>query len=458
MTIKTVNPFTFEEIGEYNELSEEEVDRAITKAHNAYLSWKTTSLDDRIKLIRNLAVELRKSKDVLTPLMTKEMGKPINQGDGEIEKSAWTAEVYADNVKKWLEEEVVTFDGIDHKIVFEPLGVILAVMPWNFPVWQFLRFAIPTLLIGNTAVLKHSNLVPGCAIEIQNIFDRAGFPEGVFTTLIVSHRSIERILASDYVQGVSLTGSTEAGAKIAEIAGRNLKRVVLELGGSDPFIVCEDVDIDYVVKKAVLGRTRNNGQSCDAAKRFIVHKSISEEFGRKLAEEFKKLKVGDPADKTVDIGPLANKNGYEEVSAQIQDAVSKGGKAVSPEVNDPKGYTVAPTVILNATKEMRVVKEEVFGPVAPVISFSTDEEAIKLANDSEYGLGGSVWTKDLRRGERIARQLECGTALVNATVRSDPRLPFGGVKKSGLGRELSGYGIKEFANIKALSVYTHGST
>ncbi|MFV2015458.1 MAG: NAD-dependent succinate-semialdehyde dehydrogenase, partial [Candidatus Heimdallarchaeota archaeon] len=389
-------------------------------------------------------------------LMVTEMGKPITQAVVEVEKCAWASEVYAENVDEWSQSETVKADGKEHRVIFQPLGVILSVMPWNFPFWQAFRFAIPTIIVGNTAILKHSNNVPGCALLIEDAFKQAGFPKGVFTTILADHEQVAEILESEYIQGVSLTGSTYAGSKIAELAGVNLKKVVLELGGSDSFIVMEDADLDFVVKNAVIGRTQNNGQSCIAAKRFIVHESIASIFSNKFAKALANLKVGDPMNPDVDVGPMANVGEYNLLKEQIEDAIEQEGIILTGgHVPDKVGYFVEPTLVTNTNSNMKIIKEEVFGPVAPVIVFSSDEEAIKLANNTEFGLGGSIWGQDEERTRRIAEELECGSVFINSIVKSDPRMPFGGIKKSGIGRELSKYGLKEFVNIKAINIYSH---
>lgn len=393
-------------------------------------------------------------KEEVAKLMSAEMGKPIRQAKAELEKCAWTCEVYATNAEQWLAPEEIKADGIRHLVVFQPLGVILGIMPWNFPIWQVIRWAVPALLVGNTVILKHSNAVPGCAMAIEEMFRKAGFTEGIFTTVIIDHRQVEWLISQDEVRGVSLTGSTEAGAKVAEIAGKHLKKVVLELGGSDPFIVLEDADLDFVIPNAVIGRTQNNGQSCIAAKRFIVHRSIVEEFSRKFAEALAELKIGDPLEEDTDIGPMATQGEFERMKEMLQDVEEKGVKTTC-EIPEGTGFFVKPGVVYDANENLKVVREEVFGPLAPILTFETDEEAIELANRTEFGLGGSVWTKDIERGKRIAMEIEAGSVFVNCITKSDPRVPFGGIKRSGYGKELSWHGLREFANVKALNIYRH---
>ncbi|MAG91065.1 succinate-semialdehyde dehydrogenase [Candidatus Woesearchaeota archaeon] len=454
MKFKTINPTTEEIISEYETISKEGALSIAKSCHDSYKKWKNVDISERSKLFRKLAEVLRKNKDEYAKLMTTEMGKPISQSLAEIEKCAWTAEVYADNAAKWLEEETAQADGKKHLVTFEPLGTILSIMPWNFPFNQAFRFAIPTIISGNTSILKHSNVVPQCAMAIEESFKEAGFPENVFRTAITDHQTIEELVKSDYIRGVSLTGSTAAGAKIAELAGRNLKKVVLELGGSDPFIVLDDADIEFAAKNAVKGRTINSGQSCIAAKRFIVTKNIADAFSKKFAELTDALVVDDPMNEKTEIGPLVNSGGLKQIESQVNDAVGKGAMILAGGKRlDRKGYFYSPTVLGNVKNDMKAVTEEVFGPVAPIIVVNDEQEALKVANNTEFGLGASVWTKDENKGIQLAKNLEAGCLFINSIVKSDPRMPFGGVKKSGIGRELSKYGLKEFVNVKAINVY-----
>ena len=456
MKFKTINPATEEIITEHQLMQKEEVLDAAKKSHAAFQEWKQLDISERADYFRNLAKVLRNNKEKYAKLMTIEMGKPIKQSLIEVEKCAWSAEVYADNAEKWLEEEIVQADGKKHLVVFEPLGAILSIMPWNFPFWQAFRFGIPTLIAGNVSILKHSNVVPQCALAIEEAFNKAGFPENVFKTLITDHESVAELVKSDLIRGVSLTGSTSAGARIAELAGRNLKKVVLELGGSDPFIVLNDADVEFAAKNAVSGRNVNSGQSCIAAKRFIVMRDVFEEFSKKFAEATNALIVGDPMDMKTDVGPLVNKDGLTQIESQVQDAVIKGAIILTGGKKlERKGYFYKPTVLSNIKINMKVMTEEVFGPVAPIIVVNDEEEAIKIANNSEFGLGASVWTKDENKGLEIAKKLEAGDIFINSVVKSDPRMPFGGIKKSGIGRELSKYGLKEFVNVKGINLYEH---
>ncbi|MCK4757935.1 MAG: NAD-dependent succinate-semialdehyde dehydrogenase [Thermoplasmata archaeon] len=456
MRFSTINPATGQVIAEYETMSSQEIFSIAEGSYDALMSWRSLSLDDRIPYFRKLASVLRANKEEYACLMTLEMGKPITEALAEVEKCAWTAEVYSDNAADWLRPEKVEADGLAHRVSYEPLGVILSVMPWNFPFWQALRFGIPTILAGNVSILKHSNTVPQCALAIDDAFLQAGFPPGVFRTIIADHDSVSELVASDLVQGVSLTGSTAAGQSIASQAGSHLKKVVLELGGSDPFIVLDDADIDFAVKGAVVGRFLNTGQSCIASKRFIVHESVAGEFSRRFAESVNELKVGDPMETDTQVGPLVNKSALEEIEAQVSDALAKGASVLTGgSVLEQDGYFFRPTVLANVSTDMRVFKEEVFGPVAPIITVKDDAEAVSVANMTEFGLGGNVWTRDVERGILVANRIDAGTVFVNSITKSDPRMPFGGIKKSGIGRELAKFGIREFVNVKALNVYEH---
>jgi len=454
MKFKTINPATEEVIGEYEIMPKDKVISAAEDSKEAFNEWKQLDISERSVYFRRLAKVLRDNKEEYSRYMTIEMGKPIKQALSEVEKCAWTAEVYADNAAKWLEEETVQADGKKHLVTFEPLGTILSIMPWNFPFWQAFRFGIPTLIAGNTSVLKHSNIVPQCALAIEDSFRKAGFPENVFRTVIADHETTAELVKSDLIQGVSLTGSTSAGSKIAELAGRNLKKVVLELGGSDPFIVLGDADIEFAAKNAVLGRTLNSGQSCIAAKRFIVDVNVAGKFIELFSEKMSRLVVDDPMKMETDIGPLVNHEQLSQIEEQVKDAISKGAKIkTGGERLKRRGYFYKPTVIINVNDNMKVVNDEVFGPVAPVIIVSGEKAALEAANHKEFGLGASVWTKDEKKGLEIARKLEAGDVFINSIVKSDPRMPFGGIKKSGIGRELSKYGLKEFVNVKGINVY-----
>jgi acyl-CoA reductase-like NAD-dependent aldehyde dehydrogenase len=454
MTVTTINPATEEVIKDYDHMSQKEVMAVLDDVHQAFLEWKALSVQQRASYFIKLAGVLRKNKEPYAQLITQEMGKPITEARIEVEKCALTAEFYAEKGEQWLQEEVLEADGREHSVVYQPLGVIFSIMPWNFPFWQVFRFAIPTLFAGNASFLKHASNVTGSALAIEDAFKEAGFPTNVFRVVIADHDTVAGIVSSNLIAGVSLTGSTNAGKRIGALAGKNLKKVVLELGGSDPFIVLEDADLDKAAEQATIGRFLNCGQSCVAAKRFIVVETVVEGFVQRFVANVKGNVLGNPADETTHIGPLVNKEAVEQIENQVKDAVDKGATVLTGGKRpEGKGFFYEPTVLINTTPEMKVVKEEVFGPVAPIIVVADEEEAIKVANTTEFGLGGSVWTKDPERGKRIARQLECGCAFVNSFVKSDPRVPFGGIKESGIGRELSKYGLREFVNVKAINVY-----
>lgn len=453
----TTNPATGERIATYEFQNTEKVVAVARRAKETFHSkWSRTSIGERGDHLRSLAKVLRSNKDEYSKMMTSEMGKPISQSEAEVEKCAWTAEVYADNTERWLEKEFGKTDSKESYVQYDPLGVILSVMPWNFPFWQAMRFAIPALAVGNVSILRHSNVCPGSALAIQEAFEEAGFPDGTFTTIITNHDVVADLIASDYISGVSLTGSVEAGIRIGEVASKNLKKFVLELGGSDPFIVLSDADVSSAAKAGAESRLLNSGQSCICAKRFIVQKSVADEFNEKFVSEVEKKKVGDPMKKDTDVGPLAYKDQVSSIDVQVKDAISNNAQVLlgGKPMQGPGAY-FSPTVLNRVNKSMKVVREEVFGPVAPILVVESEEEAINLANDSEFGLGASLWTRDLERGKRIATLIESGMVFINALVKSDPRMPFGGIKKSGIGRELSKYGLKEFANWKSVNVYPY---
>ncbi len=455
--VETVNPATGQPIATYETMAEDELFDIADRAHLAFGEWRRLSVEERVPYVQRLAAVLREHRQEYAELMTREMGKPLRESVAEIEKCAWMAEVYADNAPAWLADEHVEADGLEHRIVFQPLGVILAVMPWNFPFWQALRCAIPALLAGNTVLLKHASICTGSALAIEAALREAGFPVDVFRTVIAGHDLIERLVAADVVRGVSLTGSVDAGRAVAATAGRHLKKMVLELGGSDPFIVLDDVDMDAVAAQAVRGRMINTGQSCIAAKRFIVHADVAEMFIEMLADKMEHLRVGDPLDMATEAGPLASETAVAQMETFVEDALDGGAHLVTGGHGlDRPGFFFQPTVLADVTCDMRVARNEVFGPVAPVFTVADDAEAVALANKTRFGLGGSVWTRDTARGMAIARRIEAGCMFVNHITKSDPRLPFGGIKQSGIGRELARHGLHEFVNVKTLNCYRHG--
>lgn len=449
--MESINPATCQHIKSYNLHSNEEAIGIIAYTQQAWINWKTTSFSLRSKKMKLAASILRDQKEDLAQLMTLEMGKAIHESRAEIEKCAWVCEFYADNAESFLADEIVETNASKSFVSFEPLGIVLAVMPWNFPLWQVFRFAAPALMAGNAAVLKHASNVPGCALAIETIFVKAGFPENLFRTLMISASQVEAVILNPHVRAVTLTGSEAAGMNVAAIAGRALKKTVLELGGSDPYIVLEDADIDTCVATAVNARMINNGQSCIAAKRFIVVECRLAEFESKKTEIMSSLKVGDPLLPDTQVGPLARADLRDELHEQVQASLNKGARLLlGGKIIPGPGFFYEPTIVSDVKPGMGLYHEETFGPVSAIIPVKNAEGAIAVANDSEFGLGGSLWTNDLVRGEALARQVESGAVFVNGMTVSDPRLPFGGIKRSGYGRELSHFGIREFTNIKSI--------
>lgn len=451
MNIKSVNPFTEEVIAIYELHTENEIEKIITQINSDWKTWKITGFPERKQLMLNLAEILKKRKTTLAEIITSEMGKPLMQSEAEILKCAWVCEYYAENAEKFLSVETIETDASDSYVRFDPLGIILAVMPWNFPFWQVFRFAAPAIMAGNAAVLKHASNVPGCALAIEKLFRDAGFPGNIFRTLLINSTEVERVIENPMVKAVTLTGSEPAGRKVAEICGKNLKKCVLELGGSDPFIVLSDADIADAVNSAVTGRILNNGQSCIAAKRFIIEKPVADIFIREFSAKMENLSVGDPMKRETDIGPLARKDLVEELNFQIESSIKMGAVKSTREIALPeKGFFFSPSVLTNLTPEMPACSQELFGPVASVIVAENREEALKFANATEFGLGASIWTSYKINAEKLLPFIDSGAVFVNGIVKSDPRLPFGGVKNSGFGRELSVQGIREFVNIKTI--------
>jgi acyl-CoA reductase-like NAD-dependent aldehyde dehydrogenase len=450
--IKTINPATEEIVQEYEIMTKEQINDKVKKARKTFQDWKKDT-SRRTDLLHDFANELRKDKESLARIATNEMGKPIKEARSEVEKCTWVMEYYADNGQIFSTDEVVNTDARKTVIKFQPIGVIGSIMPWNFPYWQALRFAAPSLMIGNTIVLKPASATMQCGIEIEKAFNRAGFQDGVFQTLVGDSSIAESLIDSD-INAVTFTGSVPVGAKVAQRATSQVKKTVLELGGSDPFIVCEDADIEKASSGATKGRFINCGQSCIASKRFIVVKNVEDEFIEKFVQQTEKLKVGDPLSDDTDIGPLVNASGLKKIDFQVKESIKEGAEVVTGgEQIGKKGYFYKPTVLKNVNPKMSIAQEEVFGPVAPIIVADDEIEAIELANDSEYGLGASIWTQDLDKAERLSSSVESGIVSVNNVVASDPRVPFGGVKKSGFGRELSRYGMLEFVNIKSVRLY-----
>jgi succinate-semialdehyde dehydrogenase/glutarate-semialdehyde dehydrogenase len=453
MSIQSVNPYNNQVIKSFEEDSEDKVNQVLEMAGDTFRFWKKTTFAYRSELMRKAANILRSKAQAFAKLMAQEMGKPIKEGIEEVNKCALTCDYYADNAEKFLQDEVITGEGTKNVITYQPLGAVLAIMPWNFPFWQVFRFAAPTLMAGNVGLLKHASNVPQCALAIEAVFLQAGFPQGVFQTLLVGTSTVEKLIAHDSVQAVTLTGSEKAGSKVASLAGKYIKKSVMELGGSDPFIVLPDADLDYAAQMAVKSRMINTGQSCICAKRFIVFQSVADKFTQLMTKYMLQLKMGNPLEDHVDYGPMAREDLAEELLDQVKRSVDKCAVIVTGGSRPVKGGAFFhPTILTNVLPGTPAYEEEMFGPVAAIITVRDEEEAIHVANDSRYGLGGSVWTKDLKKGEAIARQIESGFVTVNDIVKSDPRLPFGGIKKSGYGRELSHLGIREFTNTKTLRV------
>jgi len=447
----SINPATGEVFREYKEHQAPEVQAIIGDVHSAWMAWKETSFEYRATLMKNAAQILRGKKEGYTRLMSMEMGKLLQESMSEIDKCAWVCDYYAENAAGMLTDEVIATDATNSFVAFQPLGVILAVMPWNFPFWQVIRFAAPALMAGNAAVLKHASNVPGCALAIEEIFRDAGFPDHVFRTLMIPASTVETVIAHPAIVAVTLTGSETAGSRVAALAGKYLKKTVLELGGADPFMVMEDADLEKAVETAVKARMINQGQSCIAAKRFIVMEPVAEQFISGLKSSFEALRMGDPMDAATQVGPMARPDLVDEIELQVNRSIAAGARLVTGGHRpDRPGCFFEPTILAGVCEGMPVYCEETFGPVASIISVKSEEEAIRVANSSTYGLGGCVWTRDVKRGEQIARQVASGAMFVNGMSKSDPRLPFGGIKKSGYGRELGSYGIKEFVNIKTI--------
>ena len=450
--ITTINPSTGEEITTYSVMDKNQVFELVRKAKRAFPEWKK-DYEKRRSYIYNLVEYLRKNKTELAKVATNEMGKTLKESIGEVEKCAWVLEFYADHGDSFLSDEVLNTDARKSFLTFEPLGVIGSIMPWNFPYWQALRFAAPCLMAGNVIVMKPSRVTMQSGIEIEKAFTESGLPDGIFQTVVGSVDSANHLVDSD-VNAVTFTGSTEAGAKVGERAAKNLKKCVLELGGSDPFIVLDDAIIEKAAEGAVKGRFINCGQSCVASKRFFVGKNIADDFIELFIKKASQLKIGDPTSIETDIGPLSSKDGLETISGIVEDAKQKGAEILlGGSEMEGKGFFYKPTILTNVKSDMRIAKEETFGPVAPITIVENESEAIKLANDVEFGLGASIWTKDLEKADKMSRRIESGIVSVNNVVLSDPRIPFGGIKHSGFGRELSRYGMLEFVNIKSVRFY-----
>ena len=449
--LRSIDPATGRELASFAELDEAAIETAVGRAFSVRHGWRDAGIEMRTQLLRSVAGVLRADKPRYAALMTAEMGKPIVEAEAEIEKCAWTAAWIADNARRLLADQRLDSTATESYVRYAPLGVILAVMPWNFPFWQAFRAGLPALAAGNVMLLKHSSNVPQSALAIEEVFREAGLPEGVFQTLLIGSAAVDRIIADDRVAGVTLTGSDKAGALVAAAAGKALKKAVLELGGSDPFIVLADADVDSAATVACRARNQNNGQSCIAAKRFIVEEAVADDFEKRFTAAVDALKVGDPMDRANHVGPLARADLVDDLERQVNDSVRLGARAVvGGKRIAGEGYYFEPTVLTNVRPGMPAYHEETFGPVASVIRVKDAEDALRVANDTEFGLGSNIWTSDVERAKKLAERVEAGMVFINGMVASDARLPFGGVKRSGYGRELSEHGIKEFTNIQTV--------
>lgn len=435
-------------------MSKDQVKQILGDMDEAQEQWRRRSFDERAKHLRRAAELLREKKSEYGRLMAEEMGKPLSQGEAESEKCAWVCDYYADNAENFLASEPIESNADHSYVAFNPLGIVLAIMPWNYPFWQLFRFAAPALMAGNAAVLKHAPNVSGCALAIEKLLHEAGVPKNIFRSLIVEVEEVQDIIENPLVKAVTLTGSTRAGRAVAAEAGAVLKKTVLELGGSDPYIVLADADIRQAAETLVTSRLLNSGQSCIAAKRFIVVEDVYDEFVDAVVELMKQKTTGDPLDPSTDIGPQAREDLREQLHRQVRESVEKGAKCLTGgQIPAGDGFFYPPTVLTNIREGMPAYEEELFGPVASIFKAADEDEAVRLANDTDYGLGAAIFSSDVERAERIAaNELQAGCCFVNDFVKSDPRLPFGGIKQSGYGRELSAYGIKEFVNTKTVSV------
>ena len=450
-TIESVNPATEAVLARFDTHTARDIEAALAQADAAFRLWREVPIAERAVPMRALARILRDRKERYGRSITLEMGKPITEALAEIEKCALNCDFYAEHAEGFLRDEPINTNARESFVAFEPLGVILAVMPWNYPFWQVVRFLAPAFMAGNAALLKHASNVPQCALAIEEAVRDAGFPTGLLRTLLVPGAAIEPVIADDRVRAVTLTGSTVTGSRIAELAGRAVKKAVLELGGSDPFIVLRDADVPAAVETAVRARYQNAGQSCIAAKRFLVEAPVAADFERLFAAAVRALRVGDPLDPATQVGPLARADLRDALERQVADSVGMGARVVVGGARcEGKGWFYQPTLLADVTEDMPVLKEETFGPVAALLAVRDADEAVRVANSSPYGLGAALWTRNDATAKALARRIESGSVFVNGMVASDPRLPFGGVKRSGYGRELSGFGIREFVNIQTI--------
>ena len=451
-TLQSINPYTEEVMKKLPLMNTWEVNGQVGESRGAYVKWRDVPVADRVLSLKKLAEVLRAEKRRYAELITKEMGKPIKEALAEVEKCAVLSDYYAANAVLFLKPEEIKTEARKSYVMFQPLGIVLAVMPWNFPFWQAFRFGVPAVTAGNVVLLKHASNVPQTALAIEEAFTKAGFPINVFKTMLIDVAQTLKLIDDDLVDAVSLTGSNRAGEEIGAHAGRRIKKVVLELGGSDPYLVLDDADVEKAGRMAANARMINTGQSCIAAKRFIVMDSVVEEFTRHFMARLNEMKLGDPMDETTDIGTVARRDILDGLKEQLRDAKAKGARVLMAGQTFTKGLFFTPCAVINTKPNMKVLTEEVFGPIAPIIVVKDEDEAIRAANNTEYGLGAAIWSRNTDRAERLAGKIEAGFVAINDMVRSDPRLPFGGVKKSGVGRELSHYGLKEFVNVKTVVV------
>jgi len=451
--MKSINPYNNQLIKEYTPYSPAEVEKILVDVDREWQSWKKLTVKERATMMLKVSEVLLENKEKYAEMMALEMGKILKEARGEIEKCALLCRYYAESAEGILADRLVETDYSRSLIAHEPIGLVLAVMPWNFPFWQVIRFAVPCLVSGNGALLKHASNVQGCGLMVEEIFREAGLPENIFRTLVIPSKQVEAVITNPLVRAVMLTGSEPAGMSVASTAGKQLKKSVMELGGSDPFIVLEDADLDKAVEVSVTSRALNVGQVCIAAKRFIVVESVAEEFIRRHGERMAALVMGDPLDEKTQLAPMSRPEFVEDIHAQVEKSVAMGATLITGgKLTDSEGYFYPATVLSDVKKGMPVYDEETFGPVSAIITVKDEEEAIRIANDTDFGLGAAVWTQDKERGERVARQVDCGMVFVNTLVSSNPKLPFGGSKRSGYGRECSEYGLKEFTNIKTICV------